>query len=146
MPARILIVEDNPANLELMCYLLRAFGYDVLTATDGRQGLEAAQKNVPDLIVCDVQMPKLDGYELARLLKKDTELRSIPLVAVTAFAMVGDRDSAISAGFDAYIAKPIEPVDFVPAIERLLPAEQRPPAGPEAACPVAGVEKWPKSS
>jgi two-component system cell cycle response regulator len=125
MPARILVIEDNPANLELMVYLLTATGHETMTATDGRKGLRAARENSPDLIICDVQMPEMNGYELAGALKAESLLRSIPLVAVTAFAMVGDRDKALSAGFDAYVAKPIEPEDFVSGIERLLPAALR---------------------
>src|SRR5271155_2924663 len=106
MAARILVIEDNSDNLDLMAYLLGAFGHTVVTARDGEEGLEAARREAFDLIVCDVQMPKVDGYGVARQLKADTQLRRIPLVAVTAFAMVGDRDKILAAGFDGYIAKP----------------------------------------
>jgi len=92
--ARVLIIEDNPANLELMAYLLGAYGHTVFTAQDGRQGLEAARREHPDLIICDVQLPEMDGYEVARWLKSDAELRHVPLVAVTALAMVGDCHAA----------------------------------------------------
>jgi two-component system cell cycle response regulator len=118
--ARILIIEDNLANLELMTYLLSAYGHSVVTATDGWQGLEAARRVHPDLIVCDVQLPEMDGYEVARRLKSDPELRPTPLVAVTALAMVGDRDRVLAAGFDGYLTKPINPETFVRQMEVYL--------------------------
>ena len=120
MGARILIIEDNPANLELMTYLLSAFGHTVLAAEDGHQGLAAALFEHPDLIVCDVQLPDIDGYEVARRLKSDPDLRATPLVAVTALAMVGDRDRVLAAGFDGYLAKPIVPETFVRQMEVYL--------------------------
>lgn len=128
MPARILLIEDNPTNLELMNYLLEAYGYAPTTAKDGGAGLAAAQAAPFDLIVCDIQMPVLDGYEVARRLKADPALQAIPLVAVTALAMVGDRDKVLAAGFDGYIAKPIEPETFVPQVEAYLRLTRRAPA------------------
>ena len=122
---RILLVEDNPANLELMSYLLGSFGYHAATATDGRAGLDAAWGETFDLIVCDVHMPGIDGYEVARRLKADPALRKVPLVAVTALAMVGDRDKVLAAGFDGYIAKPIDPETFVRQVEAYLQSEKR---------------------
>lgn len=126
MKRRILVVEDNAANLDLMVYLLNAFGYETATAANGHAGLAAARAVPPELIVCDVQMPEMNGYEFAQALKSDPDLRSIPLVAVTAFAMVGDQEKALAAGFDEYIAKPIEPDDFVARINALLPSQERP--------------------
>lgn len=123
--ARILIIEDNPANLELMSYLLHAFGYDTLTACDGQEGLEAAERESPDLIICDVELPKVNGMEVAKRLKCDSTLRWIPLVAVTAFAMVGDRDRMLAAGFDGYIPKPITPEKFVEQVEAFMPVVKR---------------------
>ncbi len=120
MAARVLIIEDNPANLELMTYLLGAYGHTVFTAQDGRRGLEAARREHPDLIICDVQLPEMDGYEVARWLKSDAELRHVPLVAVTALAMVGDRDRVLAVGFDGYLTKPINPETFVRQIEIYL--------------------------
>ncbi len=125
MVARILVIEDNPANLELMTYLLKAFGYQTREACDGEEGLARLGEEVPDLIVCDIQLPGIDGYELARQLKGDPVLRSIPLVAVSALAMVGDRDKILAAGFDGYIAKPITPQTFVAQVAVFLPPEQR---------------------
>jgi two-component system cell cycle response regulator len=117
--ARILVIEDNATNLELMVYLLRSFGYEPVTAGGGEAGLEAIQREAFDLVICDVQMPGVDGYEVARRLKGHPTLRSIPLVAVTAMAMVGDRDRALAAGFDGYIAKPINPETFIKQVEAL---------------------------
>lgn len=113
MPARILIIEDNPANLELMSYLLEAHGHTVLTATDGTSGIDIARTELPDLILCDVQMPGLDGFAVARELKGNALPRAIPLIAVTALAMVGDRDRMLAAGFDGYLPKPITPETFI---------------------------------
>ncbi len=121
--ARVLVIEDNPVNLELMTYILRAWGHEPSSAIDGVTGLEAARRERPDLIVCDIQMPGLDGYEVARRLKADAELRKVPLLAVTALAMVGDRDRALQAGFDGHVAKPIEPEAFMASLAKLLPGE-----------------------
>ena len=125
MSARILVIEDNQANMDLMTYLLQAFGYRPLVAVDGEEGLAAIRSERPDLILCDIQIPKLDGYRVAHELKSDAELRSIPLVAVTAFAMVGDRDKMLATGFDGYIAKPINPETFVLEVEKFLPTPLR---------------------
>lgn len=121
MGARILVIEDNPTNLELMTYLLRAFGHTPLTATDGEAGIETALRERPDLVLCDLEMPRLDGYGVVRRLKADPALRHIPVVAVTASAMVGDRDRVIATGFDGYISKPITPETFVSEVEAFLP-------------------------
>jgi len=117
---RILVIEDNQANLELMVYLLSAFGYDVLTALDGAEGLEKATCDLPELIVCDIQMPVIDGYEVVRRLKNDPDLSHIPVIAVTAFAMVGDRQKVMAAGFDDYCTKPIDPEEFLKQIAAFL--------------------------
>lgn len=123
--ANILVIEDNPTNLDLMTYLLEAFGHNSLVANNGREGLEAARRESPDLIICDVQMPDVDGYEVARQLKSHPALRTIPLIAVTAYAMVGDRDKLLALGFNGYIAKPITPETFVSEIEQYLQLTQR---------------------
>lgn len=118
--AHIVVIEDNPTNLDLICYLLRAYGHSVETAGDGDEGLALVRRTLPDLIVCDVHLPKLDGYEVARQIKSDPRLRLIPLVAVTALAMVGDREKGLAAGFDGYLYKPIEPQTFVADVVRHL--------------------------
>jgi two-component system cell cycle response regulator len=123
MAARILVIEDNPANRDLMSYLLRAFGHTVITATDGAGGLAVAARESPDLVVCDLQLPDIDGYEVVRRLAQLSPSR-VPIVAVTAFAMVGDRERVLRAGFDGYLSKPIRPESFVAQIEAFLqPAE-----------------------
>lgn len=123
--ARILVIEDNPNNLELITYLLGAFGHGPIAAPDGGEGLAIARRETPDLILCDIQLPDINGYDLARQFKHDPALRSIPLVAVTSFAMVGDRERVLSAGFDGYISKPIDPQKFVRQVEAFLPDSQR---------------------
>ena len=120
VPGRLLIVEDNPANLELMRYLLHAFGHTVLCVTDGERGFATARAEKPDLILCDVQLPGLDGYAVAQQLKQDVACRRIPLVAITALAMVGDRDRVLAAGFDGYMTKPITPETFVAEVDAFL--------------------------
>ena len=122
--AKILIIEDNFGNLELMSYLLDAFGHIPITANTGEVGIEAARSELPDLIVCDIHLPGADGYSIARALKADPALRHLPLIAVTALAMVGDSDKGLAAGFDGYISKPIDPHNFVGQIESWLPPEQ----------------------
>ncbi|MEQ1908898.1 MAG: response regulator [Vicinamibacterales bacterium] len=117
MVTRILVIEDNLTNLELMTYLLKAFGHTTIAAFDGEEGVEAALSSTPDLILCDIALPKLDGYEVARRVKAEPTLKDIPLIAVTASAMVGDRDKVIAAGFDGYISKPITPETFVAEVE-----------------------------
>ena len=120
--ARILVVEDDAPSLELVVYLLNESGYTVVSATNGKTGVEAAQRERPDLIVCDINLPKLDGYGVIRRLKDDKALKDIPVVAVTALAMMGDRSKILSAGFDGYITKPIDPETFVREVTSFLPA------------------------
>ncbi|MET3131529.1 diguanylate cyclase (GGDEF)-like protein/PAS domain S-box-containing protein [Oxalobacteraceae bacterium GrIS 1.11] len=127
MSARILIIEDNATNMELMVYLLRAFGYAPLMAYDGEEGIRVARRELPDLIICDVHLPKLDGYGVVAALKQDPALRAIPALAVTALAMLGDRERLLAAGFDGYIGKPIEPDTFVTQLEDFLPVAQSAP-------------------
>jgi two-component system cell cycle response regulator len=125
MSARILVIEDNPANMELMTYLLRAFGHTTHTARDGREGLEVAARERPDLIICDAQLPVLNGVEVAQRLKADPALRAIPLIAVTAFARPEDRNQMLAAGFNGYFSKPISPETFVQQVQAFLHAGQR---------------------
>jgi CheY-like chemotaxis protein len=125
MAAHILVIEDNSANLELMTYLLEAFGHTVSTAEDGGQGLEAIRSKCPDLVICDIHLPTVSGYEVARKMKEDPEMKTRPLIAVTALAMLGDRDKVLSAGFDGYITKPIAPELFVEDVEKFLSPNKR---------------------
>ena len=143
MPARILVIEDNDANLDLMSYLLRAFGHTVTAARDGHAGLAQARSERPDLVLCDIQLPGISGMEIASRIRSDAALDRIPLVAVTAFAMVGDRETVMAAGFDGYLTKPITPETFVPQLEAFLPLQLRgasplAPSTTAAAAPTAG--------
>jgi two-component system cell cycle response regulator len=133
MGARILVIEDNPANLELMRYVLGAFGHTVVTAIDGDEGIAAARRERPDLIVCDLQLPGIDGFEVVRRLNADPAFARVPLIAVTAYAMVGDRERVLAAGFDDYIAKPIEPQSFVDRVDGFLRSEKRRAPAPRRA-------------
>lgn len=125
MSARILIIDDNSANLYLMAYLLREAGYDVVVAGNGQDGLEVARAQSPELIICDAQMPVMDGYEFARHARRDPMLAGLPLVSVTAYAMAGDREKSLTAGFDAYLSKPIVPENFVQQISAVLREAKR---------------------
>ena len=128
MGADILIIEDNEANLELMSYLLQAFGHSVRSAGDGEEGLNLATALRPALIICDIQLPVMDGLEVVQRLRRSPELSDVRCVAVTALAMVGDRERILGAGFDGYIAKPLVPEQFVQEVESFLPPQQSAPA------------------
>jgi len=118
--ARILIVEDNEANLYLMTYLLESFGHHTQVARDGLAGLTIALSTPLDLVICDIQLPKIGGYEVAREIRRQPALARLPLIAVTALAMVGDQEKVLAAGFDGYIAKPIAPEAFVGQVDAFL--------------------------
>jgi two-component system cell cycle response regulator len=106
-----------------MCYLLEAFGHKVFKAMDGEQGVQLAKCEHPDLVLCDLQLPKLDGYEVAAQIRSAPELSQVPLVAVTAYAMHGDHDRVLAAGFKGYISKPIVPEEFVSQTEEFIRAD-----------------------
>lgn len=125
MPARILIIEDDDASRELVTYLLEASGYSTLSAENGLVGAQMAETAQPDLILCDLQMPVMNGYEVVRYLRASSLWRRVPLIAVTAFSMSGDRESALRAGFDDHVTKPIVPETFVAQVEAFLPSELR---------------------
>lgn len=130
MGATILVVEDNRDNRELMQYLLNAFGYTPLLASGGADGIRLAREQRPDLILMDVQMPGMDGYEVTAQMRKDAGVDGCTVVAVTAFAMVGDRERILSSGFDGYISKPIAAETFVTQVETFLPPQLRLGASP----------------
>lgn len=125
MTARILMIEDNVQNSYLGCYLLGHRGHDVTVASDGPTGLELAVALQPDLILLDIQLPGMDGHEVARRLKAAPALRAVPVVAVTSYALPGDREKCLEAGAEGYIEKPIDPDTFVDQIEQFLPPALR---------------------
>lgn len=117
---RVLIVEDNLVNRELVVDLLEAAGYEVEEAEDGTQVLEAVKARRPDLILMDMQLPHVDGLDATRALKADPDTQAIPVVAVSAYAMNGDRERMLAAGCSGYIPKPLDTRRFLPAIATLL--------------------------
>jgi len=119
-PSRILVIEDNEDNLSLMRLLLERADYDVLAAVDGFTGLDRARAEQPDLILLDLAMPEMDGWEVARKLKSDIVTQSIPVIAVTAHALPKDRERAMEAGCDAFIVKPFSVAKLIGEIENLL--------------------------
>lgn len=118
--ARILIVEDNALNIKLFCDLLAAHGHQPHAVTDSRVALETARDFRPDLVITDIQLPHVSGLDLIRLLRGDDTLRSVPIMAVTAYAGQGDEDRVRAAGAQAYVSKPISVVRFVQEVEALL--------------------------
>jgi two-component system cell cycle response regulator DivK len=117
---KVLIIEDNENNLYMMRFILTKLGHAVLEARDGAAGVELAKKNRPDLILMDIQLPVLDGYSATRQIREDDTLKEIPIIAVTSYAMVGDREKAIEAGCTAYVEKPINPASFIKILERYI--------------------------
>ena len=123
-PKRVLIVEDNELNMKLFNDLLEAHGYYTLQTKDGVEALRMARAHRPDLILMDIQLPEVSGLEVTKWLKEDDELRSIPIIAVTAFAMKGDEQKIRDGGCEAYIAKPISVANFLETVERWDAARQ----------------------
>lgn len=116
----VLLIEDNDQNRYLITFLLQHHGFRVETASDGRSGLERARELIPGMILLDIQLPHMHGYDVAQALRADPSTAAIPIVAVTSHAMVGDRDRAIASGCDGYIEKPIDPETFVGQISAFL--------------------------
>lgn len=125
MKGKILVIEDNEQNLYLVRFILERSGYEVFAAPDGRSGIETAASLRPDLILLDIQLPGMDGYTVARNLRRNEDLARTPIVAVTSYAMVGDREKVMEAGCDGYLEKPIDPDTFVFQIEQHLPGGDR---------------------
>jgi CheY-like chemotaxis protein len=125
MPARILIAEDNEANLALVEYLLRAAGHRTVAATDGLEAVRLAREARPDLVICDLQMPEVDGYSVLAQVREDPTLREMPVIALTAFSRRIDRTTVLVAGFDGYLSKPIDPEVFIEEVEQYLKPQLR---------------------
>lgn len=121
MKKRVLVIEDNEQNLYLVTFILERHGYEVSAARDGGEGIDAAAVLKPDIILLDIQLPVMDGYAVARKLRTNAALDLVPIIAVTSYAMAGDRDKALEAGCNGYIEKPINPEIFMQQIERYLP-------------------------
>jgi CheY-like chemotaxis protein len=116
----VLLVEDNAQNRYLLTYLLEIRGYAVIAATDGPSAIRVAINSPPDVILLDIQLPMMDGYTVAHAMRQSASLRHVPIIAVTSYAMVGDREKALAAGCNGYIEKPIDPKAFVAQIEEVM--------------------------
>jgi two-component system cell cycle response regulator DivK len=121
MSKRILVVEDQEDNRRIVRDLLTSTGYELIEALDGETGVRMAKEHQPDLILMDIQLPGLDGYEATRRIKAEPTLRAIPIVVVTSYALSGDDAKAMAAGADAYVAKPFSPRQLLATIRKLLP-------------------------
>jgi two-component system cell cycle response regulator DivK len=124
MSWKILIIEDNEQNLYMMKFLFQKNGFDIISATRGIEGIEKALQYKPDGILLDIQLPEMNGYEVAKKIKQYEILADIPIIAVTSYAMVGDREMILKAGADGYIEKPIDTDSFVHDIKSYLQQKQ----------------------
>lgn len=116
----VLLIEDDEQNRYLLTFLLEQRGYEVHAAEDGRRGIEVAESLLPVVILLDIHLPAMDGYSVARALRQNDALREVPIIAVTSYAMPGDRENALAAGCSGYIEKPIDPATLVAEMERVL--------------------------
>ncbi|MCC2663223.1 MAG: response regulator [Geminicoccaceae bacterium] len=121
MTKRILVVEDQEDNRQIIRDLLTSAGYELVEAVDGEEGVRLAESERPDLILMDIQLPVLDGHEATRRIKQNPELRHIPIIVVTSYALSGDDQKAMAAGSDAYMAKPFSPRQLLATIRKFLP-------------------------
>lgn len=122
---RILLVEDNPMNRRVAEFLLKAQGYVVYEARDGQEALEMVKLHLPDLILMDLQLPGLDGYTITKMIKQDDLIKSIPVIALSAYAMRGDEERALTAGCDGYITKPIDADEFPEIVAKYLKRQRQ---------------------
>lgn len=125
MKATILVIEDNEKNLYLVTFILEKYGYQVIQARDGQTGISLAHQIKPDLILLDIQLPVMDGYAVAHELTRSKDLHAVPIVAVTSYAMLGDRERILGAGCAGYIEKPINPATFMADIEQYLQTDKK---------------------
>ena len=117
---RILVIEDNETNMYLIGFILRKNGHEVIEARTGEEGLELAIKDKPDLVLMDIQLPGIDGLEATRRIRESEEDSEVPIIALTSYAMTGDREKSLAAGCTGYIEKPINPDNFISEIEKYL--------------------------
>jgi CheY-like chemotaxis protein len=120
MKQKILIIEDNEQNMYMLSYLLENNDFDVIQASNGTDGIRIAETDQPDAILLDIQLPGMDGYEIAGRLKKIEKMKHIPIIAVSSYAMQGDKEKAIEAGATGYIEKPIDPDKFVSQLKKFI--------------------------
>jgi two-component system cell cycle response regulator DivK len=120
MKRTVLLIEDNEQNRYLLTFLLAKHGYETIVAVDGPTGVALAGRSAPWVILLDIQLPVMDGYEIARILRRDPALSATPIIAVTSYAMPGDREKALAAGCTGYLEKPIDPATFVDSMEQLV--------------------------
>ena len=124
MKSKILIIEDNEQNLYLVTFILEKYGHIVIQARNGQEGIDIAKKNCPNLILLDIQLPVMDGYDVAKELRKILG-DAVPIIAITSYAMPGDREKALKAGCSDYITKPINPDTFMTNIEQYLSSQAK---------------------
>ncbi len=124
MKRKILVVEDNEQNMYLVTFILKTAGHEVLQAYNGMDGVSMAEQYLPDMILLDIQLPKMDGYVVSRILRKNPKLAKTPIIAITSYAMPGDREHALAAGCTGYIEKPINPETFIGQVEAFFKAEK----------------------
>lgn len=120
MNKTILLIEDNPQNLYLETFLLERHGYRVISAQDGLSAIQQATDLAPDLVILDIQLPVMDGYSVTRAIRDIDDLKDTPIIAVTSYAMAGDREKCLACGCNGYIEKPIDPETFVAEVGRHL--------------------------
>lgn len=117
---RVLVIEDNGNNLKLITFILKKHGYETIEATSGREGIDLAQQGKPDFILLDIQLPDMDGIEVLKAIRDSEADGDIPIIAVTSYAMSGDRERFMAAGCNGYIEKPIDPAIVMSEIEKIL--------------------------
>lgn len=120
MSKQILMIEDNEQNMYMLTYLLESNDYQVIQAFSGEEGIAAARQTVPHAILLDIQLPEMDGYTVALKLRENEKLSAVPIIAVTSFAMMGDREKVMASGADGYIEKPIDPDNFIEMMETVI--------------------------
>lgn len=116
----VLIVEDNEKNLKLFSVIIKSLGYEILTAVNGEEGVSMAKENIPDLILMDIQMPVMDGITASNMLKSDERTKNIPVIALTSYAMTGDKEKFLGLGFSDYISKPIDKNVFINTVQAAI--------------------------
>jgi two-component system, cell cycle response regulator DivK len=120
MKRKILIIEDNAQNMYLMTFLLESYGFEIVQAFNGKDGIRLAKEIKPNIILLDIQLPEINGYQVAEELTKDQSLAKVPIIAVTSYAMAGDKERALAAGATGYIEKPINPNTFIDQLQEYL--------------------------